>query len=90
MIMKIKNLLIILSIFSLLILNACTKSATDELKIYQVEEKQDYVIISLSDLAGLSQVEQKYEIYNSGKYIKTLTNKNKQETSPNKMVYNRS
>ena len=78
--MKFKNLLIILSLVSLLVLSACTQSKPDETKIYPTEEKQDYVIISLSDLAGFSQVEQKYEIYNSGKYIKTLSNKNKQET----------
>ena len=77
--MKIKNLLIILSIVSLLVLNACTPKQAEE-KIYPANEEKDYVIISLSDLAGFSQVEQKYEIYNSGKYIKTLINKNKQET----------
>ncbi len=67
----------ILGLLALLVLNGCAPKEPET--IYQQEEK-DYVIISLNDLAGFSQVEQKYEIYNSGKYFITLINKNKQET----------
>ncbi len=78
---KMKNIkfIIILLVLSLF-LASCTQKQTQEQPIYQKEEINEVLIISLEKNNEISKVQEKYEIYNTGKYITSLINKNKQET----------
>ena len=79
--MKTKSYLIILAVLSLLIAG-CTQKQEPQ-PVFQQPQEQDKVIISLDKINDVSNVEEKYEIYFSGKYTKTLTNNNKQDTKSN-------
>lgn len=77
--MKNIKFITILVILGLLV-TGCAQKQIQEEPVYQKEEVKEVLIISLEKNNEISNVQEKYKIYNTGKYITTLTNKNKQET----------
>lgn len=74
--MKISKIILILAVLSLILVSGCKKAAQEQ--VYQPKQEEK-LIISLEKTVA-SGVNEKYDIYSSGRYVVTLTNKNKEET----------